>query len=249
MRAMIDRHPNIACGPELRVIASLASFSAQSRQFCGDNLAANYGLTPTHLKQAFHDLIGSFLEPYLISRGKKRIAEKTPANVLHFTELSELFPDADFVHIIRDGRDVVASLLTMDWTDTRTGKPMEMTRDPANAAATWAHQVKAGLNAKDAGLRIFELRYENLVASPRETLGALFDFLDEPWNDQALSFHLGDHIRSGVAESSAEQIAQPLYFRSVGRWRQDLSAAAKTAVKKQAGALLKKLEYVSGDDW
>ncbi len=246
---MIDRHPNIACGPELRVIPALAGFSAQTRQLCGDTLETYYGLTPEHLKEAFHDLIGSFLEPYLILRGKDRIAEKTPANVLHFTELNELFPDADFVHVIRDGRDVVASLLTMDWTDTRTGKPMEMTRNPAIAAATWAHHVTTGLNARDAGIRVFEIRYENLVANPREALGRLFGFLDEPWSDQTLSFHLGDKIRTGVAEASEGQIAKPLYTQSVGRWRQDFSEETKAAIKGQAGALLMKLEYARDNDW
>ncbi len=249
MRAMIDRHPNIACGPELRVIPALASFTTQTRQFCGDNLQAYYGLTPAHLNDAFSALIGSFLEPYRAARGKARIAEKTPANVLHFTELNELFPDADFVHIIRDGRDVAASLLTMDWTDARTGAPMAMTRDPAIAAATWVRQVTAGLDAETAGVRIHKLHYENLVRDPRETLGALFEFLGERWSDDPLSFHLGEHIRAGVAEASADQIARPLYLQSVGRWRRDLSPAAKAAVKKQAGALLKKLDYADSDDW
>ncbi len=246
---MLDRHPNIACGPELRVIPALAGFAAQTRDLCGENLEAHYGLTPDRVGAVFGDLIGSFLEPYRASRGKSRIAEKTPANILHFDELDRLFPDADFIHIIRDGRDVVASLLTMDWKDARTGAPMAMTQDPATAAATWTHHVTAGLEAKTAGIRVFELHYEELIADPRAILEALFAFLDEPWSDDPLAFHLGDQIRTGIAESSVEQIAKPLYRQSVGRWRRDLSHTAKDAVKKHAGALLKTLDYTAADDW
>ena len=249
MRAMIDRHPEIACGPEMRVIPALANFSAQTRRLCGDTLEAHYGFAAENLQKTFRNLVASFLEPYRQSRGKTRIAEKTPANVLHFDELNTLFPDADFIHVIRDGRDVVSSLLTMDWPDVRTGEPMAMTRDPAIAAATWARQVETGRAFKAAGCKIIEIRYEALVQNPRETLGEIFEFLDEPWCDAALTFQLGDEVQSGVAESSADQISKPLYLSSIGRWRRDLSDTAKAAVKKHAGPLLQTLDYAGHDDW
>lgn len=249
LRAMLDRHPSIACGPEMRVIPALANFSAQTKSHCGDTLDAHYGVSDAALGASFRKLIEGFLGPYQAKRGKKRIAEKTPANVLHFGELNALFPDADFIHVIRDGRDVVASLLTMNWTEGRTGRPMAITRDPATAAASWAAHVRKGLEAKQAGRRVFEIRYEDLVADPKTSLADLFDFLGEPWSDDALSFHLGEHVRAGVAESSAEQISKPLYVQSVSRWRQDLSEPAKAAVKQHAGALLKELGYAVDHDW
>lgn len=249
MRAMLDRHPSIACGPEMRVIPALANFSAQTRTLCGNALAVGYGLSGPDLQAAFRGLIEGFLEPYRRQRNKPRIAEKTPANILHFEELAGLFPDADFIHVIRDGRDVVASLLTMDWTDGRTGKPLAMTQDPAAAAAVWAGSVRAGLEAKKTGIRISEVAYEKLIADPKGVMAALFDHLNEPWSEEVLTFYEGAHIRNGIAESSADQIARPLYGHSAGRWRKDLSADAKRAVKQEAGALLKELGYAADDDW
>ena len=246
---MLDRHPHIACGPELRVIPALASFAAQMRVSCGEVLQENYGVTDKQLSAIFHDLISSFFEPYRKIRGKKRIAEKTPANILHFGELKALFPDASFVHVIRDGRDVVASLMTMDWTDAATGQPMAITCDPAIAAAAWAHHVRTGMNAKAAGQRIFELRYEELIADPKRVLSDLFAFLGEPWSEDALSYHLGDQLDAGMAESSAEQVSRSLYHQSINRWRHDLSAPAKQAIKHQAGDLLTKLGYAADNDW
>ena len=56
--------------------------------------------------------------------GKARVAEKSPNNVFFFQHLSHIFPESPLVHVIRDGRDVVCSLLTMNWIDPKTGQPI-----------------------------------------------------------------------------------------------------------------------------
>lgn len=249
LRVMLDSHPNIACGPELRAIPSLAQFSAQTKAHCEDTLNESYRLPRVELNEIFRRFISSFLEPYARSRGKSRIAEKTPANVLHFDELRQLFPDCDRIHIIRDGRDVVASLLTMDWTDARTGKPMEMTRDPAAAAALWRDHVLAGRAAKMAGKSVIELRYEALARDPERTLRGVFESIGEPWDDRVLEFHRNATIRAGIDEASAPQVAKPLSRHAIGRWRSDLNDEAKRAVKREAGDLLVALGYASSNDW
>ena len=249
VRAMLDRHPNIACGPELRVIPALAGFSTQTRGLVGSKLIQHYGVSSDTFDDIFAEMITSFLEPYRNFRDKPRIAEKTPSNILHFPELARFFPDARFIHVIRDGRDVVSSMLTMEWSDTNTGQPMESTRDPALAAASWAHHVSAGRAAEKSGLPLLALRYEDLIARPEETLKTLFEFLGEPWSEDALSFHEGEYVKAGIAEASAPQISQPLYGHAVGRWRHDLTIDAKDAVKKQAGDLLQELGYATNDRW
>ena len=249
VRAMLDRHPNIACGPELRVIPALCSFSTQTRGLSGSKLIQHYGVSAEMFNDVFAEMIAAFLEPYQSFRAKPRIAEKTPTNILHFPELARFFPDAQFIHVIRDGRDVVSSMLTMDWKDTRTGQPMESTRDPAIAAASWVHHVSAGLAAEQSGLPLLTLRYEDLIAQPKETLQATFRFLNEPWSEDTLSFHEGEFVKAGIAEASAPQISQPLYGHAVGRWRHDLTIDAKDAVKKQAGELLQELGYAANHRW
>lgn len=249
LRAMIDRHPAIACGPELRTFPALATISSQTRKAYGDVFEQFYGLTGPAYDDAWRTFMASFLEPYLASRGKKRIAEKTPANVLHFHEFARLFPDADFINVVRDGRDVVASLQNMNWTDPATGQPMEITRDPAAASATWKAHIDAGTHATKNLPRVHEIRYENLITAPECELRALTSFLREDWCDDMLHHHKGDHLRAGVDEASAPQIAKPLYSTAIGKWKSALSDGAKKLIKSTAGPTLIHLGYTDNNDW
>lgn len=249
LRVILDSHPNIACGPELRAIPTLATLSRETRRLMGEMLSEYYSLPPSELDSVFAELVCSFLQPIHERSGKKRIAEKTPANALHFAELARLFPKSPFIQIIRDGRDAVASVLKMDWTEARTGQPMPITRDPAMAAATWAEHIARGRDARSAGARYFEIRYEDIVNQPRAALEPLFEFLEEPWSDDVLSFHTNERAASGVNESSAEQVSRELYRDSIGRWRRDLGEGARSAIKAACGGMLIELGYARDLAW
>lgn len=244
LRAMLDSHPSIVCGPELRVLPSLASLSADMRRVMGGALKQHYHLSAEDLDAIFARLIASFLEPLLVASGKARVAEKTPANALHFAELARLFPDAQFVQIIRDGRDVVASLLGMGWKD-KHGAPLAITRDPRSAARAWTAHVLAGRLAPPA--RYFEIRYERLIADPAAELRALFRFLGEAWSDDVLAYSRRDRSGEGENETSAGRIAQEPDMTSIGRWRRDLSAEAVRVLREESGALLAELGYADHD--
>jgi hypothetical protein len=51
--------------------------------------------------------------------------------------MGEIFPDARFLHVIRDGRDVACSLVTMDWIDPATGRELDYVQNIRNAARYW----------------------------------------------------------------------------------------------------------------
>lgn len=249
LRVILDSHPEIVCGPELRAFPALASLSSETRSILGDVLAAHYRISSERLDCVFRNLVASFLDPLRAKSGKRRVAEKTPANALYFGELARLFPKAAFVQIIRDGRDAVASLLTMDWRDARTGAPLRVTTDAGSAAWTWANHVRRGREAAQAGADYFELRYEDLVRDPRAALRPLFAFLGEDWSDAVLDFAGNPSIGFGVNEASAAQVARGLASGSIGRWRRDLSEVDKKAFKTPAGELLIELGYADDDRW
>jgi hypothetical protein len=161
-----------------------------------------------------------------------------------------MFPDSPLVHVIRDGRDVVCSLLTMDWIDPKTRKPLDYTRDARKAAEYWVRAVRAGRTAaQKPGLarRYMELRYEQIVTNPRPTLEQLFAFIDEPWDPAVLQFHTQNRNLAG--ESSAEQVSRELYTSAVARWQRDLKPAHKSEIKEVAGDLLVELGYARDNDW
>lgn len=100
------------------------------------------------------------------------ILDKTPANAKHVQLISRIDPDARYIHIVRDGRDVVASLLNARGGWGKTWAPASAAR----AASYWAEHVRSAQSAK-AGSYL-EIRYEDLRSNTAETLASCFRFLD-----------------------------------------------------------------------
>lgn len=249
LRVILDSHKHIACGPELKVTPSICGLWYEFQTGFLPALA-EYGHSRQDINRVVGELITSLLAKFRASTGKPRSAEKSPNNVFYFEHLHAIFPDSPLVHVLRDGRDVVCSLLTMNWVDSRTGAPIDYTRDARKAAEYWVSAVRAG---RHAGRRIgakhyYELKYEDVVSRPETTLRSLFAFLGEPWDDAVLRFH-ETTSRSLANESSAEQVSKPLYTTASGRWAQDLKAADKAAVKAAAGDLLIDLGYAADKEW
>ncbi|MHA6288335.1 sulfotransferase family protein [Maricaulis sp. CAU 1757] len=243
LRAIINASRTITCGPELRVVPALCQLAEQIEARHLPVLEHSYGLDRDALHASFARSVDAFLAP--LRRPGARVAEKTPANILHFRQLRALFPGSPLIAMVRDGRDVVASLLSMDWTDAATGRRMDICTDPAAAARLWVASVEAGA-ALQHDPAFLEVRYEALVNRPRDTITRLFDALGEPADSVAAALEHWRHFRpeAGQSESSAARVAQPLDARALGRWQRDLSAQQIAVVERIAGPQLAALGYV-----
>lgn len=244
-RAVLDAHPDIACGPELRAIPSLARLYRDTAATMSGVLMTHYGFGAADLRRTFSDLIASFLAPYHRRSGKTFIAEKTPANALYFSDLFALFPGSRFIHVVRDPRDVVASLLRMDWRDAKSGERLAITASAAGAAQSWRDHVTAARAARAAGAPVHDFVYEALVADPVATLDRLFAFLGVAPSQGPLAHHLNFSARTGENETSAAAVARPLNDSAVARWRRDLSPRDVRTVEEIAGPLLEEYRYIS----
>ena len=86
-------------------------------------------------------LCDAVFEPF--AEGRPYVAERTPLHVFHLPLIAEVYPDARFVHIIRDGRDAVRSLVAQPWGPATVAEGAEewVWRAPATpswrAGATW----------------------------------------------------------------------------------------------------------------
>lgn len=98
--------------------------------------------------------------------------------------IASLFPDARFIHIVRDARDVITSFLRMRHPD---GKPWT---DFPGAHAFWNNDVQnaADFNARRNPAHYFELRYEDLVKNDLEWARRIFAFLDVPFHSAVRKF-------------------------------------------------------------
>ncbi|WP_378288243.1 sulfotransferase family protein [Actinomadura rugatobispora] len=118
--------------------------------------------------------LGIVFRAYARRFGRQRWGDKRPGHVRYAGTLLRLFPDAQFVHLIRDGRDCVASLKEMPW----------FRKDVYHAVAMWREAIDAGrgLAAWLGPDAYYELQYERLVADPVEELASLCEFLGEDFH-------------------------------------------------------------------
>ena len=117
--------------------------------------------------------------------GKQRYGDKTPLNVFHMDELDEMFPDAKFVHIIRDGRAVAASLLERQRVDSRfIGKDWAPING-AEAAKSWVESVYAARHygSNHPPQQYHEIRYEDFTCRRHEVVQEIFSFIGEELED------------------------------------------------------------------
>jgi len=250
LRVMLDAHPRICCGPELKVLPSIAEWYLNlTRNFAP--VLESYHVAPADLQRRFREFIEGLAENFRRASGKPRWAEKTPHNILFTAPLAEIFPDARFLHVVRDGRDVACSLVTMNWINPLTGRKWDYVQNVANAARYWREVVSLARRQAEhpavAG-RVLEVRYEHLVADPEATLRRVLEFIGEPWDDAVLSYHARDRRREPL-EAGTEQAARPLTDRALGRWKTDMTRLDKAAFKAEAGDLLQALGYAPDDRW
>jgi hypothetical protein len=150
--------------------------------------------------------------------GKRRFGEKTPWNVRHLEALEALFPNARFLHIVRDPRAVVASKRKLPRTS----------RDVVTNAVKWSIDVAAAgryrEGSPDRAARLLEIRYEDLVRSPEAVLRRVIDFLGEPFDPAMLAFAEAGAL-AFKDQPWREGVRRPLFDSSLETWRGELSPA------------------------
>ena len=242
LRVMLDSHPRIYCGPELKVTPLIGQMwhtfhSAQPA-------LKDYEISSVDIQTLFQQLFHILTSKMLTKSGKSRIAEKTPGNARFFQHLHYVFPTSPLIHVIRDPRAVVASLLKMDWIDASTGKPLPYVSSVDAASNYWLDEVqaaKATANHPTASKNYIEIKYENLVEEPQQTLKELLIKIGEEWDPSVLQYH---SIKRNLAgESSESQVQQPLYKSSISKWRTELSLEQIRQIEVRTAKLMSELNY------
>jgi LPS sulfotransferase NodH len=158
------------------------------------------------------------------------VLDKTPNHRPHAALLGEVYPDATFVHIVRDGRDMASSAhaLWSAWGDQYRGI--------GDAAAVWAGAI-TDIRHHLGGLRYHEVRYEELVADPVRHLTGVLDAIGLAHDEEL--------VDAAVAFGKAPINVAPSDARTGTRKWGDLQPDAARAVALAAGDLLVELGYVT----
>ncbi|MBA2275789.1 MAG: sulfotransferase [Chloroflexi bacterium] len=239
LRRILDSHSRICSGPESGLFLP--------GRVSVEMLERGYGLEADQIRMMLRssgsqaEFVEWFFRTYRERQGKPRWSEKTPLNVWHLDWIWKHFPEASFVHVIRDGRDVACSMRLHPDRHLVQGRIVEVRRDESMAAIIQRWVVSTGKGLKFRGdPRYREVRYEDLVTRPRETLEPLLESIGEPFEQRMLAERAdGEVIRRG-AEFDAKGA---LVASSVGRWQHDLSPADIELVERLGGPRLRELGY------
>ncbi len=252
LRVVLDRSPGIAIPDESFFIPLLARRhrgQVDPARFLDDlgrlpTLRA-WGLSAEDIAPRLRprmptgDAIAAIFEAYAAKEQKPRWGDKTPMYMRHLPLLDRLFPTAQYVHLIRDGRDAALSFLRMpEGSFTRTWAHPDTV---AEFACLWESEISAArtLGQRVGPSRYLAVRYEDLVASPEDVVREICGFAGLPYQPAML-----DYVGAvDVSEKPHQQrLLQPL-TPGVRDWRTQMEADDVRAFESIAGELLEDLGY------
>lgn len=168
-----------------------------------------------------------------------RWAAYGPDNALFIPEIKRELPDALFIHIIRDGRDIALSLTKMGGLRPL---PWDKKRGLLATALYWEWMIRKGReHGRMVAPDYIEMHYEDLVTKPRETLARLGEFLDHDLDyDRIQNTGIG---RVSEPNSSFASESRNPGFNPVGRWKEKLSPEEVSLLEGLIGECLQEVGY------
>jgi sulfotransferase family protein len=269
LRLMLDAHPLLAIPPEtgfLPVVAAIPDDHPPRIQAVFDaitNYPPEHPNWPDHQldSEAFRRLLfgrplqsradacRAFYRAYAARFDKPRWGDKTPGYTAYMPEISELLPEARFIHLVRDGRAVAVSW-RRQW--------FAPGHDIQTLATAWAQAVRQARSATVP--YVLEVRYERLVRNPASELERVCGYLDLPFNAQMLAWHkraaerldeqaerrrpdgtiVVDLATRRAQQARARNLLDP---RLADAWRGEMSPEERAIFERAAGDLLRELGY------
>ena len=173
------------------------------------------------------------------SQGLNRWAVWGPDNLLCMTSIKAEIPDALFIHVIRDGRDVAVSMHREGWIEPL---PWDRRRGLLIAALHWKWKVEQGIRSgRRLGADYLEVRFEDLVLHPRESLARISCFIEQDLDaNQIQQRSIGT---LSTPNSTFHEEVRANNFQPVERWRRVMSALELRSLESSIGQLLQRLGY------
>ena len=224
LRAMLGRHSRLFAGLETQWLNERRDADPKARGRWLERMSAFFEVPLSDLEKLCEGAVTievhlDRMMNCLVSRHKKvRWIEKTPGNVGAIDRILAHWPEASILHIIRDPRDVYASMIeSRKWTA------------PEDFVARWIGTVAAARNWREAhgGAHpaYYELRYEKLVLNPEAETRSVLAFLDEPFESAVAKFHgQGEDFErvrraTGKESPTLHRLAKPISAERMGVWR------------------------------
>lgn len=270
LRLMCDAHPELSIPPEMGFMPAATALRGRGsalRQTFFETLTGMPSWEDANIPRAAFEQALSEIEPFTVTEGirtfyrayagrfgKPRWGDKTPAYCLHMDKIERVLPEARFVHIIRDGRDVALSLRGL-WFS-----PGERIEELAQHWRSWI------MTARRLGKRrrhYLEVRYEELIADAPAVLRKVCDFVELSYDRRMESYYESsparlDEVKTMYRDDGSLLITKEerLYNQRfttrppepsrVFRWRTEMDAETQARFAAIAGDLLEELGYPVG---
>jgi hypothetical protein len=247
LRLTLNAHPDVAVPPESRFITELYEDRAtvevdnfltrleKHKRFKAwglpiDRVAGEIGEGPT---LAYADAIAATYRAYARSQGKEGWGDKTPRYVEHIPFLARLFPDARFIHIVRDGRNVALSYSHVSFGP----------KNVARAAKLWGRRVSAGIRdgrALPAG-RYLEVLSEDLAEDVEGEVRDISSFLGLEFDPRMLD---EKERAKGVVDKVTHSYEPGVAGRArMSTWQEDMKPGDIEVFEAVAGDVLSEIGY------
>ncbi len=271
LRMMLDAHPQLTIPPETHFVPDRIKAVREPDATPEDALEAmksarewgDFGFSDEEMLARLRALpklkpgaaVRTFYEAYMQQQGKPRWGEKTPTYVQKMKLIQRALPEARFVHVIRDGRDVALSVLDRTVRDLTA----------ADIARRWQKKITKAREDAPALEHYTEIRYEDLIMRTEPVLREVAEFCDLPWDDSMLTYYersgerLKEMARALPGDGRAKELSverrmkthemttKPPSADRVARWRTQMSYDQRVEFEELAGDLLAQLGYPVGE--
>ena len=269
LRLMLDSHPELAIPGETHFVVPMIKATwrhARSADELVDLIVASERWGDFHLEEDelrarlrgvdplnCADAVREFFRLYAEWQGKSRWGDKTPGYVRSMRLIQKVFPEARFVHIIRDGRDVALSVVPRSWGP----KTVE------EAADNWRRRIEVARRQQPHLRHYLEVHYEDLVTDTESVLREVATFCELDYHPVMLRYYeraperLAEKARdlkkpwgtiTAASRIQSHALAErPPQADRIARWRTEMPAADVQAYEEIAGDTLVAAGYELGD--
>lgn len=245
VQKILDLHPEIYGGPELGLFQGLM---ATYRRLLADVRSGKLSmlLDAEHVRASYRDFVLSLYRPRLESDQARFVSEKTPSNLHAFDALADVFPEARFVWVVRDPRDVLCSLRGVQARSRELGVAVDAGRWLDRDLADMRQSLLAGeAFRRSHGTRLRIVHYEDLLAAPRQVAERLCTFLGVEFEEQMLATGRSNDVSRAISSPrktrgvfyTKEMYDRPIDQSNVGKWRTQLDMVSIQAVHARLGSM------------
>lgn len=238
----LNRHPQILIPPETGFFSDIAGSPRRLQRSRLRRLEIDLGIElsplPTGIEgvEQTKAVYGQIARAYTRRLGREGTAyfgDKSPRHLLVAPRLYELFPQAKFILVYRDGRDVAMSLTKVPWAPDDLYLNFEW----------WLHFW--GFHewmAREPGVDLCTIRYEDFVLDPRQHLERVAEFLELDY-EPAMSDGAGNEEGVLDREYWKKRALRPIDSSRVGVWRNELTPVQIATLERRGGHALRSLGY------